>query len=67
MDNLSARTCPDLSNLVYIGIYFGLIIFFTYYVSITFNPDERADDEEVRRLHLEFGRVVRPQTICAMR
>jgi preprotein translocase subunit SecY len=30
---------------VYIGIYFGLIIFFTYfYVSITFNPDERADE-----------------------
>lgn len=35
----------DPSNLVYIGIYFGLIIFFTYfYVSITFNPDERADE-----------------------
>jgi len=30
---------------VYITIYFGLIIFFTYfYVSITFNPDERADE-----------------------
>ena len=30
---------------VYIAIYFGLIIFFTYfYVSITFNPDERADE-----------------------
>ena len=30
---------------VYIAIYFALIIFFTYfYVSITFNPDERADE-----------------------
>ena len=30
---------------VYITIYFVLIIFFAYfYVSITFNPDERADD-----------------------
>jgi preprotein translocase subunit SecY len=30
---------------VYIAIYFGLIIFFTYfYVSITFNPEERADE-----------------------
>ena len=30
---------------MYIGIYFALIIFFTYfYVSITFNPDERADE-----------------------
>ena len=30
---------------MYVSIYFGLIIFFTYfYVSITFNPDERADE-----------------------
>ena len=30
---------------VYIALYFGLIVFFTYfYVSITFNPDERADE-----------------------
>nr|AAC04389.1 preprotein translocase subunit [Mycolicibacterium smegmatis] len=30
---------------VYIAVYFGLIVFFTYfYVSITFNPDERADE-----------------------
>jgi preprotein translocase subunit SecY len=29
----------------YIALYFGLIVFFTYfYVSITFNPDERADE-----------------------
>ncbi|WP_330233031.1 preprotein translocase subunit SecY [Nocardia sp. NBC_00508] len=33
------------SNPVYIGIYFGLIVFFTYfYVAITFNPEERADE-----------------------
>jgi preprotein translocase subunit SecY len=30
---------------VHIGLYFAMIIFFTYfYVSITFNPEERADD-----------------------
>jgi preprotein translocase subunit SecY len=30
---------------VYVAFYFGLIVFFTYfYVSITFNPDERADE-----------------------
>ncbi|WKG04809.1 preprotein translocase subunit SecY [Mycolicibacterium sp. HK-90] len=30
---------------VYVAVYFGLIVFFTYfYVSITFNPDERADE-----------------------
>jgi len=33
------------SNWVHIALYFGLIIFFTYfYVGITFNPDERADE-----------------------
>ena len=33
------------TDWVHITIYFGLIIFFTYfYVSITFNPEERADD-----------------------
>ena len=32
-------------SYVHIGLYFGLIIFFTYfYVGITFNPTERADD-----------------------
>jgi preprotein translocase subunit SecY len=32
-------------STVYIVIYFALIIFFTYfYVGITFNPEERADD-----------------------
>ncbi|MDQ3464908.1 MAG: preprotein translocase subunit SecY [Actinomycetota bacterium] len=33
------------SSPIHIGIYFGLIVFFTYfYVSITFNPEDRADD-----------------------
>ncbi|MBA2390268.1 MAG: preprotein translocase subunit SecY [Geodermatophilaceae bacterium] len=33
------------SSPVHIGIYFSLIVFFTYfYVSITFNPEDRADD-----------------------
>src|SRR5262249_7259082 len=33
------------NSSVYIIIYFALIIFFTYfYVSITFNPEERAED-----------------------
>jgi preprotein translocase subunit SecY len=32
-------------STVYILVYFALIIFFTYfYVGITFNPEERADD-----------------------
>lgn len=35
----------DPTNPVYIAIYFGLIVFFTYfYVAITFNPEERADE-----------------------
>ncbi|WP_282777859.1 MULTISPECIES: preprotein translocase subunit SecY [unclassified Nocardia] len=33
------------SNPVYVTIYFALIVFFTYfYVAITFNPEERADE-----------------------
>ncbi|WP_040833624.1 preprotein translocase subunit SecY [Nocardia brevicatena] len=33
------------TNPVYIAIYFALIVFFTYfYVAITFNPEERADE-----------------------
>jgi preprotein translocase subunit SecY len=40
-----AKYLTDPSSPVYIAIYFSLIIFFTYfYVSITFNPDERADE-----------------------
>jgi preprotein translocase subunit SecY len=35
----------DQSNWVYIIVYFALIIFFTYfYITITFNVDERADE-----------------------
>jgi len=35
----------DQSNWVHIVLYVALIIFFTYfYVGITFNPDERADE-----------------------
>lgn len=35
----------DQSSPVHVAFYFGLIVFFTYfYVSITFNPEERADD-----------------------
>ncbi|MFX0579349.1 preprotein translocase subunit SecY [Nocardia nepalensis] len=33
------------SNPVYVACYFALIVFFTYfYVAITFNPEERADE-----------------------
>jgi preprotein translocase subunit SecY len=35
----------DQSNWMHIALYFLLIVFFTYfYVGITFNPDERADE-----------------------
>ncbi|MFW0788979.1 preprotein translocase subunit SecY [Gordonia sp. CPCC 205333] len=35
----------DPGNWVYIVVYFAMIIFFTYfYVAVTFNPEERADD-----------------------
>ncbi len=35
----------DQSSPVHVALYFALIVFFTYfYVSITFNPEERADD-----------------------
>ena len=44
-DKVVSTYLSDPSNMVYISAYFGLIIFFTYfYVSITFNPDERADE-----------------------
>ena len=39
------RNLLNQQSLVYIGVYFTLIIFFTYfYVGITFDPVERADD-----------------------
>ena len=44
-DRFVANYLTNPADPVYIAIYFGLIIFFTYfYVSITFNPDERADE-----------------------
>jgi preprotein translocase subunit SecY len=44
-DRFVANYLTNPSDPVYIAVYFGLIIFFTYfYVSITFNPDERADE-----------------------
>jgi preprotein translocase subunit SecY len=44
-DKFVANYLSNPASPVYIGIYFGLIVFFTYfYVSITFNPDERADE-----------------------
>jgi preprotein translocase subunit SecY len=44
-DRFVADYLTNPADPVYIAIYFGLIIFFTYfYVSITFNPDERADE-----------------------
>jgi preprotein translocase subunit SecY len=40
-----ANYLTNPADPIYIAIYFGLIVFFTYfYVSITFNPDERADE-----------------------
>jgi preprotein translocase subunit SecY len=44
-DKFVGNHLTNPADPVYIGIYFGLIIFFTYfYVSIQFNPDERADE-----------------------
>ncbi len=41
----SPTTWSNPTDPVHIAFYFGLIIFFTYfYVSITFNPEERADE-----------------------
>jgi preprotein translocase subunit SecY len=44
-DRFVGNYLTNPADPVYIGMYFALIIFFTYfYVSITFNPDERADE-----------------------
>ena len=44
-DKFVGNYLSNPADPIYIAIYFGLIIFFTYfYVSITFNPDERADE-----------------------
>ena len=44
-DRFVAQHLSNPADPTYIAIYFGLIIFFTYfYVSVTFNPEERADE-----------------------
>jgi preprotein translocase subunit SecY len=44
-DKFVANHLTNPADPLYVAIYFGLIIFFTYfYVSITFNPEERADE-----------------------
>ncbi|MEU4344095.1 preprotein translocase subunit SecY [Nocardia sp. NPDC023852] len=43
--NIIQKYLVNPGNPVYIAIYFSLIVFFTYfYVAITFNPEERADE-----------------------
>ena len=44
-DRFVAEHLTNPADPIYVAFYFGLIIFFTYfYVSITFNPEERADE-----------------------
>jgi preprotein translocase subunit SecY len=44
-DKFVSNYLSNPGSPVYIAVYFSLIIFFTYfYVSVTFNPDERADE-----------------------
>ena len=44
-DRFVAEHLTNPADPIYVAIYFGLIIFFTYfYVSVTFNPVERADE-----------------------
>ena len=44
-DRFVAGHLTNPADPTYVAIYFGLIIFFTYfYVSVTFNPEERADE-----------------------
>src|SRR6202011_4837996 len=44
-DKFVGTYLTDPSSPIYISIYFGFIVFFTFfYVAITFNPDERADE-----------------------
>ncbi|RMI31880.1 preprotein translocase subunit SecY [Nocardia stercoris] len=48
-------------NPVYVAIYFALIVFFTYfYVAITFNPEERAEEMKMFGGHLEGRRPGKP-------
>ncbi|EUA52620.1 preprotein translocase, SecY subunit [Mycobacterium xenopi 3993] len=67
-DKFVGNYLSNPADPVYIAIYFSLIIFFTYfYVSITFNPDERADEMK------KFGGFIpgirpagRPPITCAL-
>ena len=44
-DRFVAEHLTNPADPTYVALYFGLIIFFTYfYVSVTFNPEERADE-----------------------
>jgi preprotein translocase subunit SecY len=44
-DRFVANHLTNPADVTYVAIYFGLIVFFTYfYVSVTFNPEERADE-----------------------
>ncbi len=44
-DRFVANHLTNPADPIYVAFYFGLIIFFTYfYVSVTFNPEERADE-----------------------
>lgn len=44
-DRFVAQHLTNPADPTYVAIYFALIIFFTYfYVSVTFNPEERADE-----------------------
>ena len=44
-DRFAANHLTNPADPIYVAIYFGLIIFFTYfYVSVTFNTEERADE-----------------------
>ena len=44
-DRFVANHLTNPADPIYVAIYFGLIIFFTYfYVSVTFNTEERADE-----------------------
>lgn len=67
-DRFVSTYLTDPSNYWYIAIYFTLIVFFTFfYVSITFNPDERADEmNKFGGFIPAFVRGAPPPTTCAM-
>ena len=44
-DRFVAQHLTNPADPTYVAVYFALIMFFTYfYVSVTFNPEERADE-----------------------